>query len=226
VTPPDAEAQAISQALQNGTAEPPAELTAEEQAEFDAAMEATADTPDDGNGGFHPGPEDAARIEENKRTAELGPSAAEKAQQYASESRKPDMKDRQQAAMRKELDRRTKAGRGDHAVKGQVMSDVDLDLDERTVITVRLGGKKWRATEPTIEQNKALTAMMDEIGPDATQREQAEVALNSLYPQVREILEDFETGEYPDREFVEKHMTSRGFGRLMQKLNEEGLAGN
>jgi hypothetical protein len=40
------------------------------------------------------------------------------------------------------------------------------------------------------------------------------------------VLEDVETGEPPTREFVEEKLTTRNFGRLMERLNTDSAEGN
>lgn len=101
---------------------------------------------------------------------------------------------------------------------------VDLDLDDLRALTVRLGGQIWEAVEPTIEVNKDLTRALPKIeGDDA---EAALQALNSIYPQVSRILRNVHTGEPPSQEFVERHLSGRNFGRLMERLNEDAQEGN
>jgi hypothetical protein len=110
------------------------------------------------------------------------------------------------------------AGTSDH------QGSWDLDLDDLTSIKVRLGGKVWEAVEPTIEVNKDLTRALPKIeGDDA---EAALQALNSIYPQVARVLRSTEDGLPPSQEFVDRHLSGRNFGRLMERLNSDAQEGN
>jgi hypothetical protein len=138
----------------------------------------------------------------------------------------------QTAAMRQALDEKNKAGIGDRQLKSVAAhptSVAELDLDEMNTLVVKLGGRLWRAKEQTIGDQKLMTQLAtrsDRQADEMTQAEQAEVALSSLYPQVAKVLEDVETGEPPTREFVEEKLTTRNFGRLMERLNTDSAEGN
>lgn len=118
----------------------------------------------------------------------------------------------------------------------QTMDDGTLDLDQLNRIKVKLGGRRWIAIEPTIEVNKKIVetlpkAMASTINADGDvipvdEADEAKDALSSLYRQVALIIEDPVTGQAPSREFVEKHLSGRNFGLLMDRLNEQGQEGN
>ena len=107
------------------------------------------------------------------------------------------------------------------------IAEADLDLDERNVVSVKLGGVMWHAKEPTLDVSKDLALALPEGDIlDQTTRDGAREALDSIYPQVREVLFDPSTGRPPSQEFVEKHLTARGFGKLMRKINQDAQEGN
>lgn len=110
---------------------------------------------------------------------------------------------------------------------GVVEPVADLDLDEVNTIMIRLGGRMWRAVEPSIATNKILAMSVGGDDDDDQSSAAAVRTLESIYNQVQHILFDVETDRPPSREFVEKHLTGRNFGKLMQRLNdEEGARGN
>lgn len=112
-------------------------------------------------------------------------------------------------------------------VKPLAPKDLDLDLDAVNELRVRLGGRRWLAVEPTIDVNIALTATLPTLrGEDGSTAEQAQAALEGLYPQVRMILKDPTTGDPPSRDFVQKHLTARNFGRLIDAINGAGQEGD
>ena len=112
----------------------------------------------------------------------------------------------------------------------------DLDLDELNVLTVKLGGRLWRAVEPTIGVSKKLAEALpaiqgagddDDDDDDSAIRGQAALdALASIAPQVQHVLRDPVTGEKPDIEFIEQYLTGRNFGILMERLNTTAKRGN
>lgn len=104
-----------------------------------------------------------------------------------------------------------------------------LDLDDRNVLKVRLGGRFWEAVEPTIRVNRELTETLpddDDASGDVMSKVSALKSLDSLYPQIAQVLRDPESLRPPSRDFVEQHLTGRMFGKLMQALNEDAAEGN
>lgn len=116
-------------------------------------------------------------------------------------------------------------------VPAPVVVVADLDLDQLNTISVKLGGRVWQAIEPTIGVSKKLAEALPTIerGEDVDEddenaediRAEAVAALESIIPQVQEVLRDPSTGERPTAEFIETYLTGRNFGRLMERLNAE-----
>jgi hypothetical protein len=168
-------------------------------------------------------------VRQNQEETQAEDAARVAAEKYAAATEAAIGQPNPQAdAMRKALDAKAAQGKGDHMkpVRHPAQDAVDLDLDELNTLTVRLGGRKWRAIEPTIEVNKILSAAIPVISGDAATSDDAIAMLHAIYPQVREILRDPSTDEPPSREFVERHLSGRNFGRLMEKLTEDAQEGN
>lgn len=123
-------------------------------------------------------------------------------------------------ATKKSVDRKRRAGVGDRQPKRSAI----LDLDEVLTQEVRLGGRTWHAVEPTIAVMREMTRALPDL--DSGDDNAADAAMATIFPQVQRILRDPETGLAPSQEFIERHLTARNFGRLMEALNEEAHEGN
>lgn len=131
------------------------------------------------------------------------------------------------------------AGDDAEPVKGEVLDAVDLDLDEEfTEITVRIGGRKCIAREPSIAtQKRFIRASFDKSGGDVEEdipRDDAELdqktvddaleslgSLSGVYNQIAEVLRyanGEDGGEPPPREVVEENLTVTGFQKLFRAL--------
>lgn len=112
-------------------------------------------------------------------------------------------------------------------------SDVDLDLDSEFIqFTVKLGGRKFKAIEASIETQKAILRALptddsksdDEEKTGAEERDETLRNIDSIYPQLEHILfhlDGEEKGRPPAKEFVEEHLRTSTLRALMQRLSPD-----
>lgn len=162
-----------------------------------------------------------------KRAAKPAPSASEAAEKYGAGNTSTSSEVTVTSSSGPEWNASAQTAQpGDlRVIKGD-LDGVDLDLDEKIGLKVRLGGRTWYAKEPTIAVNKKLSESLPSLNEGADSSEAATQALNSIYPQIAEVLMDPDTSAPPTREFVEAHLTGRNFGRLMERLNDAASEGN
>jgi hypothetical protein len=125
-------------------------------------------------------------------------------------------------------------------VDAEPVPEIELDLDAFNTANTRLGGRKFLAKEPSIATQKAtIRAATEEDDSDeaaaASDDKTIEDALqtlkslDSIYPQIREVLfhaDGDEAGRPPSREFVEEHLRLSTFRALFRHLLGTRVEGN
>lgn len=122
-------------------------------------------------------------------------------------------------------------------VDGEVVPEVELDLDAFVTAKTRLGGRPFLAKEPSIETQMAtIRAATGDDEPaegdvEATIDDALQTlkSLGTIYDQVREVLfhaDGDEKGQPPSREFVEAHLRLSTFRALFRHLLGTRAEGN
>jgi hypothetical protein len=127
--------------------------------------------------------------------------------------------------------------RAAEVVDGEPVPEFELDLDAFRTAKTRLGGRPFLAKEPSIDTQMAT--IRSATGDDEPEEGEDEAtiddalqtlkSLESIYPQVREVLfhaDGDEQGQPPSREFVQQHLRLSTFRALFRHLLGTRAEGN